>query len=211
MNSLKRVLSVWKLGRLLLAAILVTAGALMPGFASATPLQTASAGVTRRLHRGLRSPGRHGTSGGAISFHVFCSDTFGTASATGSAGIGHAGASATAATFDPFSGFASESGPAGLFRHCHFPCLGPDRFSGGHCGIAQSGVRRDTDFDFGGGGSRRRIVDQRGTVANLHDTTNNGTDTSCNSSFLGGEGCASPATDGKVTSQDRWCSTPHTG
>ena len=148
--------------------------------------------------------GGNGSSGGAISFHVFCSDTFGTASATGSAGIGHAGASATAATFDPFSGFASEPGASGLYSDTViFHASDPIGFPGG---IAVS-----LNLEFAGtltstleaGAVVGVLVQINGvTVANLHDTTDNGTDTSCNSSFLGGEGCANPATDGKVTSQD---------
>ena len=205
MNTLRRIISVWKLGRFLLIAILVTAGALMPGFASAAPLQTASAGVSSSNSIGGCDPlGGSGSSGGAISFHVFCSDTFGTASATGSASIGHAGASAVAATFDPFSGFASAPGASGLYSDTViFHASDPIGFPGG---IAVS-----LNLEFAGtltstleaGAVVGVLVQINGvTVASLHDTSNNGTDTSCNSSFLGGEGCANPVTDSNVTSQD---------
>jgi hypothetical protein len=205
MNSLSHLNSAWKLGRHLLAAILVTAGALMPGLASAAPVLTASAGVSSGNSIGGCDPqGGSGSSGGFISFHVFCSDTFGTASASGEAGIGHAGASAVAATFDPFSGFASEPGASGLYSDTViFHAADSIDFS--------DGIAVSLNLQFAGtltstleaGADVRVLVQINGvTVSTLHGTSNNGTDTSCNSSFLGGEGCATPVTDSNVTSQE---------
>ena len=205
MNFLKNVNSVWKLGAAFIAAILVTAGALTPGLALAAPLLTASAGVSSSNSiGGCDPPGGSGSSGGFISFHIFCSDTFGTASATGSAGIGHAGASAVAATFDPFSGFASAPGASGLYSDTViFHAADPIGFPGGipvSLNLAFAGTLTST---LEAGAEVGVLVQINGvTVSTLHDTNNNGLNTSCNSSFLGGEGCANPVTDSNVTSQD---------
>jgi hypothetical protein len=204
MNSLKLIISVWKLGRPLIAAILVTAGAWMPGLASATPLLTASAGVSSSNSIGGCDPlGGSGSSGGFISFHVFCSDTFGTASASGEAGIGHAGASAVAATFDPFSGFASEPGASGLYSDTViFHATDSIDFSDGIAVSLNLRFAGTLTSTLEAGAEVGVLVQINGvTVSTLHDTSNNGLDTSCNSSFLGGEGCATPVTDSNVTSQ----------
>jgi hypothetical protein len=206
MKPQERIVSVWKLGRFFLAAILLTAGTLMPGFALAAPLETASAGVSSSNSiGGCDPPGGSGTSAGPgpISFHIFCSDTFGTASATGTASIGHAGATAVAATFDPFSGFASSPGASALYSDTvifhatdntsAFPDGIPVSLNLGFSGTISSTLEAGAVVGV--------LVQINGvTVSSLHATNDNGLDTSCSSSFLGGEGCAT-ATDSNVTTQ----------
>jgi hypothetical protein len=179
----------------------------MPGSASATPVETASAGVSSSNSIGGCDPlGGSGSSGGPgpISFHIFCSDTFGAASATGSADIGHAGATAVAATFDPFSGFISAPGASGLYSdtvifHATDPSAYPDGIPVS-LNLAFAGTLTST---LEAGADVRALVQINGvTVSTLHETTNNGLDTSCDSSFFGGEGCAVPVTYSNVTSQD---------